>query len=985
MMAKNPKNRYQTPAEVAAALEPFIVATAIAPAPRSRPRARTTDADRTVLLKKPPVLFRKPRRFVIVAAILMFLVAGLVGTAVYRIQTDNGELVIETDNDDVEVVVRDRGKVVKIIDTKSGKHVTLNSGEYELALKDGPEGLKLSPEKVTLKRGETKLATIERVTKPVPEPVGEVRRFEGHTKGAWGVAFSPDGRYALSGAGDGTVRLWEVATGREVRRFSGHNGAVEDVAFSPDGRQALTASHDGTVRLWNVQTGKQIHVLLKQLTQVHRVAFSPDGRRALSGGDDDNTMRLWDLESGRELRRFTGFCGVAFSPDGRRALCGEVSGHIGLWDVETGAGVRQLLGHRRKVTGLVFLPGGHQALSGSHDGTLRLWDLDSGQEIRCFSGHTDIVNRVAITRDGRYALSVSCDKTVRLWDLQTGKELHCFTGDPDGVTGVAVSPDGRYALFGSPDRTIRLWRLPDPPPAEAKTDVPLTPAPQGSLMLFNGKNLDNWEKRGGGQADWKLLPGGVMEVKGGDIVTKDKFAGSFKLHVEFRVPSMPNETGQRRGNSGVYVQGRYEVQILDSFGLPPSKIDCGAIYDFAAPLVNACKAPLIWQSYDIDFTAPVCKDGKKVEPARITVHLNGVLIHDNVPLTTAGTLASLGGDPCTPGPIMLQGLHGPVQFRNIWLVRPEEKVGEVRRFEGHAREVWHVALSADGNLALSVGLDQTGPTARLWKVATGEQLYCFEGLAEDNLGVAFSPDSRTAFCSSGGSVRSWDVATGKERAPLRSEPNCGRIRSLAISDDGRKLLAGGIHAAVLFDVQTGKELQRLDKSGWIHCAALSPDATQILTGADVPTSGGTPLMRLWDAKTGQEIRRFSGHTSRIHDVAFSPDGKRCVSCGSYGDHTLRVFDLASGKELLSIPHPGDLQRGAFLPDGRGFFTTCADGALYLWDVRSGQKLHSFKAHKDGVSAVAVSHDGRYALTGGNPDKTLRLWRLPDPPPAKENP
>jgi WD40 repeat protein/predicted Ser/Thr protein kinase len=313
-------------------------------------------------------------------------------------------------------------------------------------------------------------------------------------------------------------------------------------------------------------------------------------------------------------------------------------------------------------------------------------------------------------------------------------------------------------------------------------------------------------------------------------------------------------------------------------------------------------------------------------------------------------------------------------------VPPVETVGEIRRFEGHTREVWHVALSADGRLALSVGADQT---ARLWKVATGEQLYCFEGMREDNLGVVFSPDSKTAFCSSGGEVRSWDVATGKERETLRSQPDCGRIRSLAISADGRKLLAGGIHAAVLFDIQTGKELQRLDKSGWIHCAALSPDATQILTGAD-GLHFGPPLMRLWDAKTGQEIRRFAGHTKIIHDVAFSPDGKRCVSCGSYGDSTLRVFDLASGKELLSIPHPDGLQRGAFLPDGRGFFTTCNDGVLYLWDVRNGQKLHSFNGHTPLLNAVAVSRDGRYVLSGGN-DRTVRLWRLPELSPAKENP
>lgn len=217
--------------------------------------------------------------------------------------------------------------------------------------------------------------------------------------------------------------------------------------------------------------------------------------------------------------------------------------------------------------------------------------------------------------------------------------------------------------------------------AEDGKDMPTKPAPEGALILFAGKNLDGWTKRDGkSPAHWKLLDGGIMQVPGGgDIITKEKFGGSFKLHVEFRVPYMPKASGQGRGNSGVYLQGRYEVQVLDSYGLKSQNNDCGGIYTVAAPLVNACKAPTVWQSYDIQFQAPRCENGKIVEAGVVTVHQNGVLIHDKVRLAKKGkdgkdefvtnTTAGLGGDPCSPGPILLQDHGNPVQYRNIWLVK----------------------------------------------------------------------------------------------------------------------------------------------------------------------------------------------------------------------------------------------------------------------------------------------------------------------------
>jgi hypothetical protein len=207
---------------------------------------------------------------------------------------------------------------------------------------------------------------------------------------------------------------------------------------------------------------------------------------------------------------------------------------------------------------------------------------------------------------------------------------------------------------------------------EDKIDSPSEPPPPGAIVLFDGKSLDNWVKKDGKTpAAWKITDGGALEVVAskGDILTKEKFDGNFKLHVEFRVPYMPKAKGQDRANSGIYVQGRYEVQVLDSYSLESKHDDCGAIYEVAPPLANACKAPTVWQSYNIEYQSPRCEDGKKVANARITVYHNGVKIHDNREIPRDFTRAGMKGDPCTPGPILLQDHGNLVQFRNIWLLR----------------------------------------------------------------------------------------------------------------------------------------------------------------------------------------------------------------------------------------------------------------------------------------------------------------------------
>lgn len=231
-----------------------------------------------------------------------------------------------------------------------------------------------------------------------------------------------------------------------------------------------------------------------------------------------------------------------------------------------------------------------------------------------------------------------------------------------------------FVLLAAVGPASAQWKLDDKfkvlKPEDLK-DVESTPAPKNAIVLFDGKSADKWTKRDGKKVEWKIADGAMEGFKGhGDIVTKEKFDGTFKLHVEFRIPYEPElKQGQGRGNSGVYVQGRYEVQVLDSYGLESKNNDCAAIYEVAAPLKNVCKAPTVWQSYDIEFTAPKFEDGKKTESVRMTVYHNGVKVHDDAKVNVDNTRAGMGGDPATPGPILLQDHGHPVQYRNIWLVK----------------------------------------------------------------------------------------------------------------------------------------------------------------------------------------------------------------------------------------------------------------------------------------------------------------------------
>ena len=241
--------------------------------------------------------------------------------------------------------------------------------------------------------------------------------------------------------------------------------------------------------------------------------------------------------------------------------------------------------------------------------------------------------------------------------LKGGREAEAIVLKDDAGKITALIQNGHLRLTESAGAKKKLKRI-----ERSSPTLGAKPA-AGAVVLFDGSTTDSWD-------NGKMENGCLLAT---NCISKQRF-GSYTLHLEFRTPYMPGARGQQRGNSGVYHSGRWETQILDSFGLDGKDNECGGIYSISKPRLNMCLPPLTWQTYDVKFTAAKFDDsGKRTAWPRITVKLNGVLVHENLELAKDFTTSAPMSSPLSApdGPVHLQNHNNPIVFRNIWIVPGE--------------------------------------------------------------------------------------------------------------------------------------------------------------------------------------------------------------------------------------------------------------------------------------------------------------------------
>ncbi|MDE0021100.1 MAG: Ig-like domain-containing protein [Candidatus Poribacteria bacterium] len=450
-----------------------------------------------------------------------------------------------------------------------------------------------------------------------------LRTLREHTDGVESVAYSPDGRNVASGSDDGTIRIWDVSdlaplsatitgpigdqtglfnvtiafsadvtgfgtsdievTNGSVTNLTGsgktytatiaptlpgtvrvsvpanaagnnrasnefsvvyeppaaspqilseHTGTVWSVAYSPDSAALASGSDDNTIRIWNPNTGKTLRTLMEHTGSIVSVAYSPDGSR-LASASADNTIMVWNPNTGDLLQTLIGHTdtvrSAAYSPDGSRLASASRDDTVRIWNPNTGDLLQTLPGHADYVRSVAYSPDGSRLASGSDDDTIRIWNPNTGDTLRTLTEHTNSVYSVAYSPDGSRLASASQDNTIRIWNLNTGKTLRTLMRHTESVLSVAYSPDGSRLASASRDDSIRIWD------AQTGDHIEMLTGHTGSVTSVAYSPDGSWLASGSQDDTIRIWPRGVRIVAPSTLVTGPEgiVTGSFEAAISF--------------------------------------------------------------------------------------------------------------------------------------------------------------------------------------------------------------------------------------------------------------------------------------------------------------------------------------------------------------------------------------------------------------------------------------------------------------------
>jgi WD40 repeat protein/serine/threonine protein kinase len=608
---------------------------------------------------------------------------------------------------------------------------------------------------------------------------------------------------------------WQRQIHLDLRTFRGHTSSVNSVAFSPDGERLATGSADKIVKIWDINTGKELLSLAGHKGPINSLAFAPDGQRMLTGSDD-HSARIWDVVTGKTLfqvEHATHVICVAFSPDGTRFITG--SGFVWdpsaehtakIWNAKDGAELLTLNGHAHQIDCVAFSPDGLKIVTGCYDNTVKIWDARTSKELITLNGHAGPITSAAFSSDSRRVVTGSLDHNAIVWDAESGNKLLTLKGHE--VSSVAFSPDGNRILTSSYDQTAQVSDA-----LEAKT-----------LLTLKGH--------------------------------------SSPIHIAVFSPD-----GRR---------------IATGSGVGPSS--------------NRDHTAKLWD-------ATLSKESVVITGPSNRIH-GAAFAPDGLRVATANHDGTIGVYDAQNGRELLRfsGLNHKVRSvayspDGRWIFSGSDEHAakfwdavtgrELFKLPVEGGQVTVVALSPDGKSFFTATEDFK---AEVWEIATRKRICTLQGHTEEVWSAQFAPDNqRIVTASVDKTAKVWDALTGKLIFTLN---HLDPIVQAVFSRDGRRIATASVdRTAKIWSAVTGElELSLEGNREQIWGVDFSPDGIRILTGS----RDGT--LKLWDTATGQELLALKAHTDGVW-CSFSKNGQSILSAS--WDSTARIFQAAQEQQVVS--------------------------------------------------------------------------------------
>ncbi len=787
---------------------------------------------------------------------------------------------------------------------------------------------------------------------------------------------------------------------------------IDSVAFSGDGKKFVTGGWNRAAQIWESATGKLLLTIPYGGLYVHAVAFSPDGRYVATGGNDKRGyVRIWNAETGEELKTPEDFSGhtdavlsATFSRDGKMLLTASYDKTARLWDVASGRQLKELNGHSWWVWSAVFSQDETMAVTASQDGSAIIWDVASGEKLAQFLGHEGPVYSAAFSEDGKQVVSGGYDKRVLVWrredvhkfdygKVALGKTVQparfrAFEGHGAPVRSVSFSADGSLVLSGSHDNTVKVWET-------------LTGR---TLKTFRGH--DSWVRACAFSPDgrtvvsasydhratlWSITDYEEVRVLQGRILNGHQDAvlsASFNRDGKSIVTASRDRSAKTwdfaTGHEIRSFEEGHKFLASNAAFFPGGKRILTAAVDNTVRFWDVASGTEMSRLENTGRSAAMAlsPDGKRI--------LTGSDDKDTDVQQADRMRTAKLWDAETGKLVKLLSSHKyevtAVAFSpdGKWLFTGDangrgtlwnaESLEEVRRLHSHTGKLTAAVFLADGSRLLTASNDKT---VAQWDLASGKELQpLILKHPEGVLSLAVVPRTRQALTSCGDrSVRLWDLDKAQVIGTLPVDDDTNAV---AVSADGRNALTVNSEERTvrLWDLEARREILAPQANGQVGAfldlkrtrgllwsAAFSPDGDSILT------VGGSDA-RLWDMQKGAERMSFSPN-GIVASAGFSPDARRIVT-GSW-DNSARVWDAESGKGIFKLEgHTGYVNSAVYSPDGTLILTASDDKTAVLWNAATGTVVRTLNGHTDRLRSAVFSPDGKQVLTASY-DKTARLW------------